>query len=259
MTYALSFLALLAALLATVGKTWHAGRPTKTGWALIVIAIAVFAFTAMKTSEENREKERIEREKEHIEREKERIELLACQQVMRGTFNLLTPFAILVADASRMGDKDDALEERVKSYLGLDPLLDSSKMAAILDDLPRLIRERDHLTEYKVNDHPSVFSKSNNTKWRNIFLTTAVKGIGELTDALSFQSVMDSETIAATQELRNAWLTERVENLPNLRDPLSLQEFLRIGAVSNSKGDYFQEFLQAAESTIRLCSTVNTQ
>lgn len=245
MTYALSFLAFLAAVLATVGNTWHAGRPTKIGWGLIVLAFVVFVATAMKTFHENTEKES--------------IGLVACQQVIRGTFNLLTPFAILVADASRRDDKDDALEERVKSYLKLDPHRHSSKMAEILSDLPRLNREQDYLTKYKVNDHPSVFSKSNDTKWRYIFSTTAAKGIDELTNTLSsFQSVMDAETISATQKLRNTWLTQRVENLPSLRDPLSLQEFLGIGAMSSSKVDYFQEFLQAAGSTIRLCSTVKT-
>ena len=248
MTYALSFLAFLAVVLATVGNTWHAGRPTKSGWGLIVIAIVVFVATTIRTFCENTEKER--------------IELVACQQVISGTFSLLTPFAILVADASRRGDNDNALEERVLRYLKSNPVSNSSEMAEILSDLPRLNREQDYLKKYKVTDHPSILGGSRVPNWREIFSTTAAKGIEELARTLSsFQSVMDSETITATQELRSIWLTRRVENLPSLKDPLSLQEFLEIGAVSSLGVDFFhfQEFLQAAGSTIRLCSTVETK
>ena len=239
MGYVLSVLALFATFMATFGNTWSKGRLTSIGWAVIVVALAICGLNIKNQFDTNREKQRIKD--------------LGCQQVLWGIHTLISPFAILIADATRETNGDIALENKIKEYLKIGPDELSLHGALIFQILPMLKKHEDFLKQRTLNDHPSVFKKKSDTQWSYIFTTTAIKGIEELQNTLSaFGWAMDSQIVEAVRQLHDEWLTRRIENLSNLDDSMSVDEFL--GFPGDSGSGYFDKFLYSAERAAQICS-----
>ena len=250
MSYALSVLAFFATIIGVVGNTWKDGKPTVVGWIAIVLACAALALLLV----------------QNYERDKERKMLgdLACEQVLRGTFGLLTPFAVLLANADLEkkvpGTGPTQLNSRIFEYLNMpNDSLDSHVMD-IFPDLPSLLDHTDSLDTYSLQSYVRVLNGNRRVTWKSLFETTAIKGIAELDAALSFySSVMDVETIDATQHLRTVWLTQRIENLPTVDISMKLSEFLHLDQKEEKHDSLtiFEQFVQASKRTSALCSGRN--
>ena len=247
MDYALSLFAFLAAIVGIVGKTWDRGRPTPIGWVALVSVLLAFLFSVAQHYNDRREAQK--------------IKVLACLQVLRGTSGLIAPFAILVADVDlrkkAQGTGATPLSKRIKQYLSLKDTQLAVEGMKIFGDLPLLLRYTEILKRLNLNDYTMVLNRNRGPRWRELFETTAIKGIRELDAVLSsYSSVMDSIEIQAIQQLRNVWLTQRIENLSKISKTISLYNFLKVNKKTNKQNqkNIYEEFLESAKNTTKICS-----
>ena len=253
MNYALSVVALLAAVIGVVGNTWKMGRPTITGWVVIGLALVAFMLTVGKYYTDHHEQRK--------------IAAIACQQVVRGVHLLILPFPVLLADVIRTNTIPDPNTEernrRVRELIVANDEQVASRIMKSINELPMLLDYANVLNSYFLDDDVSVLrdgsvsGSKNPLQWKDIFERWAMKGIEALDVTLSsYRSVMTFKEIDAAQQLRNVWLTQRIENLHRVPGDSSLGDFLKLDEKNDpqNQGNIYEEFLHASEFALKVCS-----
>ena len=265
MVYILSLIAFLMTVASIMGDTWKSRRPTPVGWTILALAAMILLVSIGKHYIDHQEERKISR--------------VAQVQACRAAYQIITPFAILLAGTTLQSTADDNISEHERNELlqKIDTFLRvsvedelSMQFAAIIDDLPMLLTNTNYLQNTTLGaDSPLRPPKSDHTPleertphtWKNIFETTASKGIRRLDTTLTtYRSVLDSGEIGSIQALRNHWLTERMDNLLQYNDSMVLIDFLPLDQTKNKDeaGTFYEQFLGNMKKVFKLCPSLSS-